>query len=160
MAINLTLTGDINLMGVTDPKAPFAKIGPRLRESDLVFANLECCFYQPTEERSANAEGFYADPSTVTAMADARVAIVGNANNVNYGAGAIRASLDCLDAAGIEHVGAGRSAAEAHAAVALIVSLAAAVARAEGAPDVSQFDTANLAECYQRELESLAAQPG
>jgi len=39
------LTGDVNLMNVTDPKVPFALIGDTLRRADVLFGNLECCFY-------------------------------------------------------------------------------------------------------------------
>lgn len=114
MSTSLTLVGDINLMGVTDPDAPFSLIRERLANADLVFANLECCLYDNPGERSVNAEGFYASPSCGRALEQASVAVVGNANNVNYGAPAIRSSLDCLDALGIAFTGAGRDRAEAY----------------------------------------------
>ena len=34
------------MMGVTDPNIPFARIKDRLNDVDVVFGNLECCFYE------------------------------------------------------------------------------------------------------------------
>src|SRR5258705_7844083 len=39
----LMLTGDVNLMNVTDPQVPFARITDTLRRADVLFGNLECC---------------------------------------------------------------------------------------------------------------------
>jgi len=107
MRHNLILTGDINLLGVTDPTVPFAKVADDLRRADIVFSNLECCFYEPGTERSVEDEGFYATLKAAEALKLGGVHAVGNANNVNYGAPAIRASLARLDALGIPHTGAG-----------------------------------------------------
>ncbi len=107
MQHKVILVGDINLMGVSDPNIPFAKIKDTLQAGDVVFANLECCFYEPELERSVEDEGFYAPPRTVEALNIAGVHGVGNANNVNFGAPAIRSSLQALDDAGVPHCGAG-----------------------------------------------------
>lgn len=104
---NVILTGDINLMGVKDPVIPFAQAAERLNAADIVFSNLECCFYEPTLERSIEDEGFYASYRAAEALRIAGVAAIGNANNVNYGAPAIRSSLKCLDDIGVLHTGAG-----------------------------------------------------
>ncbi len=101
------LTGDINLLGVTDPSVPFAKIAGDLQSADVVFSNLECCFYEPGTERSVEDEGFYATLRSAEALKLAGVQAIGNANNVNYGAPAIRSSLQRLDAIGVPHTGAG-----------------------------------------------------
>lgn len=103
----LIFTGDVNLMKVTDPAVPFARVSDRLKEADLVFGNLECCLYQPPAERSLADEGFYVAPAMGQALLNAGYHIVGNANNVTYGADAIRSSLAALDRLGIAHVGAG-----------------------------------------------------
>lgn len=115
----LIFTGDVNLMKVTDPSVPFSRVSDRLKEADLVFGNLECCLYQPPAERSLADEGFYVTPAMGQALLDAGYHIVGNANNVTYGADAIRSSLAELDRLGIAHVGAGlnRQAARAPAIV-------------------------------------------
>jgi poly-gamma-glutamate synthesis protein (capsule biosynthesis protein) len=113
MRHNLILTGDINLLGVTDPTIPFARVRHRLHAADVVFANLECCFYEPDGERSPEDEGFYAPLKAAEALTIAGVHAVGNANNVNYGAAAIRSSLKRLDELGILHTGAGVNIVEA-----------------------------------------------
>ena len=115
----MILTGDINLMGVDDPAVPFAKIAPVLHAADVVFANLECCFYEPEVERSVDDEGFYAYRSVAEALRIAGIHAVGNANNVNYGAPAIRSSLSALDALDIPHAGAGLNREDAHEPVVL-----------------------------------------
>jgi poly-gamma-glutamate synthesis protein (capsule biosynthesis protein) len=107
MRHNLILTGDINLLGVTDPSRPFARVQDQLRAADVVFANLECCFYEPEGERSPEDEGFYAPLKAAEALTITGVHAVGNANNVTYGAAAIRSSLKRLDELGILHTGAG-----------------------------------------------------
>lgn len=103
----MILTGDINLLGVIDPTVPFTQIAAELKKADIVFSNLECCFYEPETERSVEDEGFYAPLRAAEALGIAGVHAVGNANNVNYGAPAIRASLRRLGALGIPHTGAG-----------------------------------------------------
>ena len=107
MRHNLILTGDINLMGVTDPTIPFARIKDRLHHVDVVFGNLECCVYETNVERSIEDEGFFTPLKAAEALTIAGVHAVGTANNVNYSAPAIRSSLKRLDEAGILHTGAG-----------------------------------------------------
>jgi poly-gamma-glutamate capsule biosynthesis protein CapA/YwtB (metallophosphatase superfamily) len=113
MRHNLILTGDINLLGVADPTVPFARVKDQLGAADVVFANLECCFYEPDGERSPEDEGFYAPLKAAEALSLAGVHAVGNANNVNYGAAAIRSSLKRLNELGILHTGAGVNIVEA-----------------------------------------------
>ena len=59
---SMILTGDVNLMNVADPAVPFARVAEELRAADLVFANLECCLYQPPGGHTVEHEGFFADP--------------------------------------------------------------------------------------------------
>jgi poly-gamma-glutamate synthesis protein (capsule biosynthesis protein) len=113
----ILFTGDVNLMKVSDPAAPFARVKNALAEADLVFGNLECCLYQPPAERSLIDEGFYVAPDIGRALALAGYHAVGVANNVNYGADAIRSSLAALDRLGIAHVGAGLNRGQARAPV-------------------------------------------
>ena len=119
MRTTLLLAGDVNLMNVADASAPFARAVPLLEQADVRFANLECCLYQPGEAQSAGDEGFYAPPAAGEALRIAGFDAVGNANNVNYGAEAIRASLRRLKELGIPSTGAGdnRDAARAPAIV-------------------------------------------
>ncbi|TMD38046.1 MAG: hypothetical protein E6I89_07770 [Chloroflexi bacterium] len=60
MKRTLMLTGDINLMNVTDPQVPFARVKDTLRQADVLFGNLECCFYEPATGHPVEREGFYA----------------------------------------------------------------------------------------------------
>ena len=92
----LMFTGDINLMNVTDPALPFGKVAQTLNSADMLFGNLECCFYLPPAEKSLMDEGFYAAPAAGQALKLAGYQVIGNANNVNYGAEAIKSSLDEL----------------------------------------------------------------
>jgi poly-gamma-glutamate synthesis protein (capsule biosynthesis protein) len=111
----IVFTGDVNLTNVTDPAVPFARVSTGLREADILFGNLECCLYQPPAERSLMDEGFYVNPAVGRALALAGYHVVGNANNVNYGADAIRSSVLELDRLGIAHVGAGMNREQARA---------------------------------------------
>ncbi len=112
----LILTGDVNLMNVTDPATPFRRVAPEFRAAAMVFSNLECCLYQPPRAHSFHNEGFFADPAIAAdALRTAAVAAVGIANNVNYGDAAILNSIAALDRAGIGHTGAGENRAAAHA---------------------------------------------
>src|SRR5262245_47671119 len=105
---SLILVGDVNLMNVADPAVPFARIGGEMRAADLVFANLECCLYEPPHEHAVEHEGFFADPEIAgEALRIGRIAAVGLANNVNYGNAAILGSVARLDRFGIAHTGAG-----------------------------------------------------
>jgi len=107
MRHTLMFTGDVNLVNVTDPAAPFARVVEELRSADVVFGNLECCLYASTAERSVLDEGFYALPAAGGALVHAGYHAVGCANNVTYGADAIASSLAELDRLGIRHTGAG-----------------------------------------------------
>ena len=115
------LLGDINLLGVEDPSLPFRKVTAALKSADAVFANLECNLYDPSEKRAmmrddqSGFEGIYAPPAAGESLRLAGVQVIGNANNQNYGADAIRASNQHLDALGIAHAGTGVNKAAARA---------------------------------------------
>src|SRR5712671_5427101 len=112
----LILVGDVNLMNVADAGVPFARVGETLRSADLVFANLECLLYEPPDGHTVEHEGFFANPEIAgEALQTASIAAVGLANNVNYGAAAIAASIERLDRIGIRHAGAGADLATARA---------------------------------------------
>ena len=120
MATKMILTGDVNLMNVTDPRMPFFLVEGEFRAADLVFSNLECCLYEPPGGHSVEHEGFYADPSVAgEALKSAGIQAVGVANNVNYGEAAITGSIARLDEIGIAHTGAGANRAAARAPVIL-----------------------------------------
>jgi poly-gamma-glutamate capsule biosynthesis protein CapA/YwtB (metallophosphatase superfamily) len=120
MKRTLMLTGDVNLMNVTDPEVPFARVKDTLGQADVLFGNLECCFYEPESAHALEREGFYAPLASAQALVIGGFHAVGSANNVTYGEDAIRCSLRRLDGLGILHAGAGpdRRAARAPAIVA------------------------------------------
>src|SRR5215469_7107527 len=120
MATNMILTGDVNLMNVTDPAVPFSLVRDEFHPADIVFSNLECCLYQPSAAHAVEHEGFFAEPDVAgEALRTAGIQAVGLANNVNYGEAAIMASLARLDELGIAHVGAGANLTNARAPVTL-----------------------------------------
>jgi len=112
----LILTGDVNLMNVSDPSVPFRRVAAEFRAADMVFSNLECCLYAPPSGHSFHTEGFFADPDIgAAALTEAGIRAVGIANNVNYGEAAILGSIARLDRAGLPHTGAGADLAAARA---------------------------------------------
>ena len=116
MSLKMILTGDVNLMNVTDPAAPFTRVTSELRATDVVFSNLECCLYDPPRGHAIDGEGFYADAGIGgDALKRAGIQAVGIANNVNYGEAAIKSSIARLDELGISHTGAGSNRAAARA---------------------------------------------
>ena len=116
MTFKLILTGDVNLMNVTDPDVPFRKVRNAFGAADLIFSNLECCLTERLNEGSTHVEGFFSDPKvTETALKSAGIEVVGLANNVNYGEQAINESIGYLDRAGFLHTGAGANDAAARA---------------------------------------------
>src|SRR6202023_620878 len=120
MATRMILTGDVNLMNVTDPAVPFAVVADESRATEIVFCNLECSLFQPPTGHSLEHEGFFADPRVAgEALRSAGIAAVGLANNVNYGEAAITASIARLDELGIAHCGAGANRARARAPIIL-----------------------------------------
>lgn len=112
------LLGDINFRGVTDASRLFEHVQAPLQQADMVFANLECCLYDQPDD-ALEQRGFYVPPATgaASALARAGVRAVGNANNVTIGREAVMSSLAELDRHGIAHVGAGRDAGSARAAL-------------------------------------------
>jgi poly-gamma-glutamate synthesis protein (capsule biosynthesis protein) len=62
MALNMILTGDVNMMNVIDAAVPFRRVGEELRKADVVFGNLECCLTLPHPViRSATRPGRRSD---------------------------------------------------------------------------------------------------
>jgi poly-gamma-glutamate synthesis protein (capsule biosynthesis protein) len=120
MAATMILTGDVNLMNVTDPAVPLGLVAEELGRADVVFSNLECCLAVPAPGHSVGNEGFFADPAVGgEALRRGGIQAVGIANNVHYGDAHIAASIARLDALGIPHAGAGPNLAAARAPVIL-----------------------------------------
>jgi len=116
MTINMILTGDVNLMNVSDAAVPFALVRDEFHAADIVFCNLECCLYRRPSGHAVEHEGFFADPQVAgEALQSAGIQAVGLANNVNYGKAAIMASITRLDGLGVARTGAGANRALARA---------------------------------------------
>src|SRR5262249_4844390 len=108
LAMKLILMGDVNLLDVTTSEEPVKKILGKLHAEYVVFGNLEGCPRLPASRQSDANEGFFADPVVGgEAIKLACIHAVGIANNVNYGATSIAASIARLDEVGILHTGAG-----------------------------------------------------
>jgi poly-gamma-glutamate capsule biosynthesis protein CapA/YwtB (metallophosphatase superfamily) len=107
MSLKVLLTGDVNLMNVTDPAGPFAQVAAEFKSADLVFSNLECCFYEPDAAHALDREGFFATLAAAEALKIAGIHAVGIANNVNYGTAPILSSIARLDQLSVLHTGAG-----------------------------------------------------
>jgi poly-gamma-glutamate synthesis protein (capsule biosynthesis protein) len=93
---------------------PFRKIKDALKQSNIVFGNLECPL--STRGRRINNDSCYsADPNYAGAMAEAGFRVMSFANNhcFDYGENAFHDTLDALRNAGITPVGAGATLAEA-----------------------------------------------
>jgi poly-gamma-glutamate capsule biosynthesis protein CapA/YwtB (metallophosphatase superfamily) len=116
-SVSMIMTGDVNLMNVADPGAPFAKVADEFRNTDVVFSNLECCLYETPPGHSVNNEGFFADPKSGKALTLGGIQVVGIANNVHYGEAPIQSSIARLNELGVLHTGAGANLAAARAPV-------------------------------------------
>src|SRR2546427_7551392 len=100
MKRTLMLTGDVNLMNVTDPQVPFARIKDTLRQADVLFGNLETCFYEPAAGHAVEREGFYAPLPSAQALVIGGFCAGGNPNKQNYGEEGVRSSPRQLDRLG------------------------------------------------------------
>lgn len=102
-------------MGLAPQQDPFIHLKDGLKEADLIFSNLECCFFNtPHPETIKGREGFYVPTRLASHLKEAGISAVGMANNVNFGPKAIRSSIKQLDSVGVFHAGAGENRAEAH----------------------------------------------
>src|SRR5260370_2563070 len=104
--VNMIMTGNVNLMNVTDPAVPFAQVADEFRNTDMVFSNLECCLYEPPAGHSVRNEGFVSNPKSGNALPLAGIKVVGLANNVHYSDPAILSSIARLDELAFLHTGA------------------------------------------------------
>ncbi|MBT4699906.1 MAG: CapA family protein [Rhodospirillaceae bacterium] len=113
MKQTLILTGDMNFKAVTDPTVPFRQMAPIVQKADVLFGNLECCFFDKTGHNPSEREGFYAPPVSAEALVKAGFDAIGHANNVTFGEEPILATIARLDELGIKHTGAGKNAEDA-----------------------------------------------
>jgi poly-gamma-glutamate capsule biosynthesis protein CapA/YwtB (metallophosphatase superfamily) len=119
MSITLCLAGDTMLgRGVAKvlsqegpPKVVSEEVMELTREADLFLLNLECCISTRGEPWAAAGKPFFfrAPPVAIDVLVDLGVDCVTLANNhaLDFGYDALIDTLDCLNRAGISHVGAG-----------------------------------------------------
>lgn len=127
-SISISAVGDISLarqvvdrMQVDGAAYPFALVAP-LIDGDIGFGNLEGAL---TDRGEPWPKGFTfrTPPRFVSALSAGHIRVVTLANNhiMDYGANGLDDTIAALDAAGIEHVGAGTDAAAASTAVIVTV---------------------------------------
>ena len=107
MPVDLLVGGDI--VPTRTPTANgFASVVGAMRDADITFVNLET----PLSRRGSAADKlirFRTDPSVAALVASWGVDVVTLANNhaLDYGTDALLDTMDCLEQAGVAHVGAG-----------------------------------------------------
>ena len=119
MAIRLGLTGDVMLGRLVDerqrrrpPAAVWGDLTAHLRKCDLLLINLECCLSTRGSpwEQTYRPFHFRADPQwAIPALdaADIDVCCLANNHVLDYGEVALRDTLEALDEAQVQYVGAG-----------------------------------------------------
>jgi poly-gamma-glutamate capsule biosynthesis protein CapA/YwtB (metallophosphatase superfamily) len=127
-SITISAVGDISLarqvvdwMQAEGAAYPFALVAPYI-DSDIGFGNLEGAF---TDRGEPWPKGytFRTPPQFAPALIAGHIGVVTLANNhiMDYGAIGLTDTVAALDAAGVQHVGAGAEAAAAHTAVIVTV---------------------------------------
>lgn len=120
--IRLVFGGDVTLAAwyadvvpyVYDHEWPFARLQGLFRSADVVMVNCETAITR-SERREPKRFNFRMDPDLVPIFPKGGISIVTLANNhvYDYGAEGLRDTLAYLDEAGVKHVGAGMTLAEA-----------------------------------------------
>lgn len=118
--------GDVNLawhvgerITAEGPQVVFDRVEGFFAPADVVVANLECTLSDAGEPWPGKEEHFAAPSGAVGALESAGIDIVtlGNNHTLDFGQGGLVETLEILDNAGIEHVGAGQNASAARAPV-------------------------------------------
>ncbi len=114
--LKLTLAGDVMLgrkvmleaLSFADPEYPFRKVKDTLKNSDLVFVNLEAPLVRGCNKTSSGFK-FCALPEMVQGLVSANIGIVNLANNhsLNYGKAGIEDTESILEANKIKITGLG-----------------------------------------------------
>lgn len=118
--VTLTFAGDVTLADHfkevvgKNHKKPFANLD-EYRQADLSMVNLENPFTRATSPMPNKQFNFKADPEDVKVLEAGGVDIVNLANNhtMDYQADGLKETLQTLDKAGIQYVGAGKDLTEA-----------------------------------------------
>lgn len=128
--IRLVFGGDVTLTAwypetvpdVRDHEWPFARLKELFRSADVVMVNCETAITR-SEKREAKQFNFRMDPDLVPVFPKGGISLVTLANNYvyDYGAEGLRDTVRFLDEAGVEHVGAGMTLAEARRPVIRVI---------------------------------------
>ncbi len=128
LRVNLEAVGDINLaravgeaVSTLGPRVVFDGVQPVLDSADVLVGNLECALTAGGDPQRKNFT-FAAPPEAAGALTLAGFDVLSLANNhaMDYGVAGLLDTLAVLDEHGIAGVGAGNSAAQAHAPVILV----------------------------------------
>jgi poly-gamma-glutamate synthesis protein (capsule biosynthesis protein) len=127
-SITISAVGDISLarqmvdwMQAQGPAYPFALVAPYI-DGDIGFGNLEGALTDRGEPWP-KGYNFRTPPQFASALTAGHISVVTLANNhiMDYGAVGLTDTIAALDAAGVQHIGAGADAAAAHTAVIVTV---------------------------------------
>jgi len=158
--IELVAVGDIMLSRTVEERAevygstyPFEAVAELVRGADIAIGHLECpltVYGDPIDKRFL----FRAHPRNADALAWAGFDVLNLASNhvLDFGREGFEQTLQALQGAGLAYVGAGLSAAEAHAPVVQevrgmrIAFLAYAATRWKGSPEVPTSEQISFAE--------------
>ncbi len=119
MALTMGLTGDTNLRNLADPGQPLSKGNAGPNGVDVLFGNLEGCFFDSDRELPYKPGWYHVPTVSAPGLLKLGFDAVGCGNNVTYGADAIASSLALLDRMGVPHTGAGPNLAAAKVPVIL-----------------------------------------
>lgn len=118
MTAKLIVVGDANLVSLSPNMSLNLRRQLERHDGDVLFGNLECMIADTEELNDIHIEGFVASVDSARTVQNAlQFDVVGNANNVNYGAEKILASNEHLDHLGITHCGSGANRHEAEKGV-------------------------------------------
>ncbi|HEY4363992.1 MAG TPA: CapA family protein [Bryobacteraceae bacterium] len=116
-AVTLLLLGDVSVEQRSNPAAAMQHVRETLSHADLVYGNLEGLLVKskgPDQDIPDKSGWTHIGPEAIAALKAGNIQVVGVANNVAYGPADILKSLAVLDAAGIQHTGAGANIDAAH----------------------------------------------
>lgn len=126
-SLRIGLMGDVMLGRLVDEAIssvgytyPWGNLRDVLRRTDLNVANLETTL-TTSDEAADKIFTFRAAPDRVEVLREARIDVCNLANNhtLDFGVSGLIETVEALDSVGIHHVGAGRTAEEARAPVAV-----------------------------------------
>jgi poly-gamma-glutamate synthesis protein (capsule biosynthesis protein) len=123
-AVTLAFGGDVHFEGPlgddlsSDPATALDGVSALTRGADLSMASLDSALSNNGCAAAVSKPYVFSSPlSAITALHDAGIGVVSQANNhaMDCGSGALAPALDAADAAGVQVVGIGQSAASAYA---------------------------------------------